>query len=198
MAEKALQVATSLAEFVSEDIDKVWLGRALDLHVRALKLRRARPEVFGPGLLTSNGTLDVFEACLQYFSIYDLTSKEPLRFPPAGIELATLHSLMLQALSGPNLDCPLKSGIPFYCPSAWSAPDKLCVPEYGDGKRSECLLDVFERECGLLRFRARASGERTDPGSGHFQSLRSPPDLQTVSRRAAAPVAATAASGLEW
>jgi hypothetical protein len=151
MAEKALQVATSLMETVSsEDIEKVWLGRALDLHVRALKLRRDRPAEFVLTLLTSNGALDVLEGCLKYFSIYDLTSKEPLYFSPACIDLVTLHSLMLQALSGPNLECPLKSGSPFYCPSAWKERNTLCVFEYGDGKRSECLVDVFERKCGLV------------------------------------------------
>jgi hypothetical protein len=134
-----------------EDIEKVRLGRAIDLHVRALRLRQEQPTLFGLSLLTSNGVNNVFKECFQHFSIFDLISKEALHFHPENVDLVTIHNLILQALYQTNLDCPLKSGSPFYCGSAGLEANKLCVFVKDSANIAECFLDVFERECGLRR-----------------------------------------------
>jgi hypothetical protein len=153
MAMRAHEVASNLLSSRGDaPLENVWLGAATAMHLTALEQRVRNPRTFAGNLVTTDGILDVVERCVPHISFYNLRNHEPegsYHHYAKNIDLLSLHSLILQAITQPRIDCPLKKGDPFFCPSALSGPDELCVFPLVDGDQRECLVDVFEQLCKL-------------------------------------------------
>lgn len=153
MAERSFEVASSLVASVPGALEDIWLGKALRMHTEALKYRCERPFTLAFELLSHNGLSELIRRCAPYISFYRLKTHQPEHFNPGNIDLVTLYNLIVQALTDSRMDCPLKTGEPFYCPSALSDPNTLCVfvnPQSGE-RIGECLLDLAEKYWGVLR-----------------------------------------------
>jgi hypothetical protein len=144
MSERAARRASEVLA-ASADVETVWLKKALRVHAEVLQYRLKRPASLPCDLLTSDPLFDVIDICMPGVSYFDLTSREPEHFDPRNIDLLTVHNLIWQAFSQERIDCPLKQGDPFYCESALSGPNTLCVWS----ETSECLVDLFEQGYNL-------------------------------------------------
>jgi hypothetical protein len=153
MAMRTHEVASNLLSSSGDaPLENVWLGAATAMHVAALEQRVRNPLAFAGKLVTTDGILDVIERCVPHVSFYSLRDHQPegsYHYYAKNIDLLSLHSLIQQAITQPRIDCPLKRGDPFFCPSALSGPDDLCVFHLADGDQRECLVDVFEQLCKL-------------------------------------------------
>jgi hypothetical protein len=153
MAMRTHEVASNLLSSTGDTpLENVWLGAATAMHHSALELRVRNPQDFTRKLLTTDGILDVAERCVPHVSFYNLRDHQPegsYHHYAKNIDLLSLHSLIHQAILQPRIDCPLKGGSPFFCPSSLSGPDTLCVFPMADGGQRECLVDIFEKLCKL-------------------------------------------------
>ncbi|MBC7930587.1 MAG: hypothetical protein H7Z38_08455 [Rubrivivax sp.] len=152
MAERSFEVASSLMASVPGALEDIWLGKALRMHTEALKYRCERPYTLAFELLSHSGLSEMTRRCAPYVSFYRLKTHQPEHFNPGNVDLVTLFNLIVQALTESSIDCPLKMGEPFYCPSALSDTNTLCVfvdPHSGE-QMGECLLDLAEKYWGIL------------------------------------------------
>jgi hypothetical protein len=150
MATRAHEVAVRLLRTVDTPLT-TWLGKAMIMHEKGLELRMRSPCSSAVGLMTSNGILDVVEACRPYVSMYDIRSRQPEHFDPSCVDILTLHNLMFASMRDTSITCPLKLGAPFECHSAGKGDNTLCVFKNHDGvKIGECLVDLFEKACHLV------------------------------------------------
>jgi hypothetical protein len=151
MAERSFEVASSLMASVPAALEDIWFGKALLMHAEALKYRCERPFTLAFELLSHDGITELTKRCAPYTSFYRLKTRQPEHFHPHNVDLLTLYNLIVQALTESRLDCPLKTGEPFYCPSALSDPNTLCVFVDQNGEQTgECLLDLAEKYWGIL------------------------------------------------
>lgn len=153
MATRTYEVASNLLSSTgATSRENVWLGAATAMHKAALEQRIRNPRGFAGSLLTSDGIFDVLENCVPHVSFFRLRNKQPegtYHHYAKNIDLLSLHNLIHQAITQPRIDCPLKEGRPFYCRSALSGPNTLCVFPLENGKQRECLVDLFEQLCKL-------------------------------------------------
>jgi hypothetical protein len=152
MAERSFEVASSLLASVQQSIENIWFGKALKIHVEALKIRRERPLTLAFELLSQDAVLEMLSACGPYVSFYRLNTHQSERFNPRNVDLVTLFDLIEQAVTESKIECPLKRGEPFYCPASLSNRDTLCVfidPQNGQ-PMGECLVDLAERNWGIV------------------------------------------------
>jgi len=148
MAQKSLEVAQGLLD--RNPGEGTLLYRALVAHRDALKLRCDRGLTFACDLPSTETIYQLVEIALPAMSFYNLHTRLPEGFDPRKIDAVSVHSILFQAIVHPTMECPLRLGNPFFCASATSPADKLCVWRWGDGDQSECLLDVLEREFELV------------------------------------------------
>lgn len=147
MAQKSYEVASGL--LAKSPNEKTLLARALRVHTDALRLRSEQGTAhFVFNLPTTGGISDLLRLALPVISFYNLNTGQPDHFDARKIDALTIHSLLLQALSQPRIDCPLKAGDPFFCSSATLPPNKLCVWKHAEGT-SECLVDILEKQFGF-------------------------------------------------
>jgi hypothetical protein len=154
MAQKSLEVADRLA--VQKTGPDVLLANALEGHRNALQYRCERPDSFPLNLPTTEGIYEVLGRAKGALSFYNLRTRQPDHFNPRKIDAITIHSILVQAFSERRIQCPLKMGHPFFCNSAQHDSNTLCVWHIG-GERRECLVDILERQLGLVP--APATGE---------------------------------------
>ena len=146
MAQKSYEVAKTLLE--KAPWEQTLLGRALKAHTDALKFRCDKGAAFPFLLPTTECIYELINLAVPAISFYRLSTRQPEGFDPRKIDTATIHSILLQAITQPTIQCPLKMGEPFFCNSALLPPNSLCVWQFGDETR-ECLLDLLERKFGF-------------------------------------------------
>jgi hypothetical protein len=146
------QAARERAQFLlarAPEGEQALMGRALRAHHDALAYRSEYGAAEWPVFLpTTEGLYETTRRILPALSFYNQQTGQPDRFDPANADTLTVHSILRQAAAGASIDCPLKLGRPFSCPSAGASSQSLCVWEYG-GRRHECQLDLLERQLKL-------------------------------------------------
>ena len=133
-------------------------GKLFVVHWRGLKIRQEHGPGFCTGLFQTEKLRDFVELGLQHATFYDLDTRQPHNFHPGRTLNSTLARLIHDALTEPYIDCPLKHGEPFFCPSANEESNTLCQFKekgvvLGLQTESECILDLLERSA---RIRPRA------------------------------------------
>jgi hypothetical protein len=148
MAEKSLEVARAVRAKAPAGSTPL-LANAIDAHMDALEYRCAKGPAFPSLLTTTECIYDLLHKARRALTFYNLHTRAPDFFDPRKIDTITIHSILLQAISQPSIQCPLKLGNPFFCNSAAKEDKVLCVWKHEFGT-SECLLDVLERACGFV------------------------------------------------
>ncbi|WP_157235611.1 hypothetical protein [Methylosinus sp. LW4] len=147
MADKAFAVADNILKQLPWE--RALMGGALKAHRDALKIRRdIGASIFPIELITTGGLNRIVSRARQSIVFYNLHTKQPDIFVPRAIDCITVHSILMQAIFAPAIRCPLKFGTPFFCPTAASDPNHLCVWKLPD-RKVECLVDILERQFGL-------------------------------------------------
>jgi hypothetical protein len=148
MANKAFEVADKLMS--QKPWEQTLLGRALKAHHTALDIRRkSEPGAFVAQMPTTGGLYELTKASLPAVSFYNLNTRQADHFDPRKVDGLTIHSILQQALTAERIDCPLKMGHPFFCPSATKPLDQLCTWNFAGGA-SECLVDILEQQLKLM------------------------------------------------
>ena len=148
MAETALATAQRVMDKTPGE--EMLLRKALTAHRDALKLRCERGSEQFAFMLPTTGMIDeVLHVAMPTISFFNVHTLEPDGFDPRKVDAASMHPILFQAVVHPRIECPLKLGNPFYCSSAGKDPDTLCVWTHKFG-RSECWVDLLEKDCGLV------------------------------------------------
>jgi hypothetical protein len=147
MAEKSYKIAASFLSKGSRE-DRI-LAKAVKAHCNALKYRcKIGATSFPLALVTTEHLYKVLELARPVVSFYNVRTRQREHFDPRKVDCLSIHSILLQAISEPVIECPLKRGRPFFCDSAELPSDKLCVWKHAHGT-SECFVDILERLCGF-------------------------------------------------
>jgi hypothetical protein len=149
MASRAYEVVMQIIANVGDDIDDKWLGKALRMHSAGLEYRCKYPTSLPIRLMTTDGIFDLVEACESNLTFYDLRTRAPHLLHPKNLDLLSLHTLIVQAITSEHIECPLMHGVPVICPSATADAQHRCAWQIQDGGISRCLADLFVEYAGL-------------------------------------------------
>ncbi|MET0396980.1 MAG: hypothetical protein ABW277_09180 [Longimicrobiaceae bacterium] len=146
MATRSSEVANSILN--QSRWQDTLMGCAVKAHADALNFRCDTGAAF-PHFLPTTGWLNEFvQLAGPAVSFFDLGTRQPNLFDPRKVDAVTVHSLLLQAFVSSDIQCPLKEGDPFYCPSAGLPHASECVWRHEGGTR-ECLLGTFIHAFGI-------------------------------------------------
>lgn len=142
---KALEVASNqMKQFQSGDRNKLLLSKAMTLHYEGLKLRNLNPSRFPFELATTDILMKFLEISKSCVTFYNLNTFEPISPYEDRTDVLQIHNLLNQFLLDKKIECPLKKGHPFFCPSYDKHEDTLCAWRDFESVKHECRADIFD------------------------------------------------------